>query len=77
MAASGDHLVSEGTSGSGLMLLLLHVTRSQKAQKPEACSMGGPAEPMGQGRTPEAHSQGPRTHPEGSDPGAQGQEGEG
>ncbi|KAM7068354.1 endonuclease V [Molossus nigricans] len=47
--------------------------RSQRAQRPEVCSTRGPAE-LGQGRAPEAHSQGPRTHPEGPDPCARASE---
>ncbi|XP_036078754.1 endonuclease V isoform X2 [Rousettus aegyptiacus] len=39
--------------------------RSRKAQRPKTCLQGGSEEPT--------HSQGPRTHPEASDPGAQEQ----
>ncbi|KAK1330747.1 hypothetical protein QTO34_008685 [Cnephaeus nilssonii] len=43
----------------------------RKARRPKAWPEGGPQDPSGEGRTPEAHSPGPRTHPEAPDPGAQ------
>lgn len=45
--------------------------QERKARRPKAWPEGGPQDPLGEGRTPEAHSPGPRTHPEAPDPGAQ------
>uniref|UniRef100_A0A9L0JT38 Endonuclease V n=1 Tax=Equus asinus TaxID=9793 RepID=A0A9L0JT38_EQUAS len=47
--------------------------RNQKAQRPKACPKEGSEEPAGEGRPPEAHSAGPRTHQKAPDPVAQEQ----
>ncbi|ELK38306.1 Endonuclease V [Myotis davidii] len=47
--------------------------QERKAQRPNVWPKGGPEEPPGEGRTPEAHSPGLRTHPGAPDPGAQEQ----
>ncbi|XP_070415846.1 endonuclease V isoform X9 [Equus przewalskii] len=47
--------------------------RNQKAQRPKACRKEGSEEPAGEGRPPEAHSAGPRTHQKAPDPVAQEQ----
>ncbi|XP_059527454.1 endonuclease V isoform X4 [Myotis daubentonii] len=47
--------------------------QERKAPRPKVWPQGGPEEPPGEGKTPEAHSPGLRTHPEAPDLGAQGQ----
>ncbi|XP_036197753.1 endonuclease V isoform X6 [Myotis myotis] len=47
--------------------------QERKAQRPKVWPKGGPEEPPGEGKTPEAHSPGLRTHPEAPDLGAQEQ----
>lgn len=47
--------------------------QERKAQRPKVWPKGGPEEPPGEGRTPEAHSPALRTHPEAPDLGAQEQ----
>lgn len=63
---------ARGPQALSLVLPLVHVI-TRKAQRPKAWPKGGPGAPPGEGRTPETHSPGPRTHPEAPDLGAQEQ----
>lgn len=63
---------ARGPQALSLVLPLVHVI-TRKAQRPKAWPKGGPGAPPGEGRTPETHSPGPRTHPEAPDLDAQEQ----